>query len=364
MPTSILSQPTSLKPLRLIPKALKPQGMASYFVNVQYVIAPRARGALEEQLAQEGVQIYQTELDYALLPPTSSIRNPKAGKQQSAENKIEWQNFLALMGLFQGFGPIFREKIYNHSNWMGLLGSSWASVAFWRPYIELLSLNNLFAPSKSATGSYVLYHNHLPHNSGFASSHDYFGNPDNFRFPLPRIPKILQKQDEQNGNQDLATLFLANYQSLYLVADWLETLKTQGLYDNTLIYLVSDHGSTAFDPSFAVQGREGQRSKGNWHSLYMRKDFAARGSLRTDNNFRTVADIPSEFLPQFGVLKNPHNEKPLQPVRSEPIPLYVVEGIQRGEQLVGKDYQYYIRSQYYLHNRDIFTDQNWKIGQP
>ena len=343
----------------MIPNALQGQGFGSYFVNVKYQIAPRARGTMQNRMKALKIHDIETPLDYSLLPSSAEVRSQASGK-------LKWQNFLAMLGVFQAFGPIFHQKIYDDGRWLGALGSSslWAAIAFWEPYIQLLELKTLFEPSEQNQGTYALIHNHLPHNTGFADAHSYYASANNFRFALPPIPKILQEQDEQNGNQNLATFFLANYQTLYLIIEWLEQLKEQGLYDNTLIYLVSDHGSGYFNPAFAVQGRgPNVPIKANWHSLYMRKDIDSRASFQISDEFRTNADIPAEFLPQFGITHNPYSGKRLQPVESSsPLPLYNIDsGIQRAETLMGNDYEYHIRNRYWLKNAQIFDDKNWEF---
>ena len=341
----------------MIPNALP--DFASYFVNVKYQIAPRARGAMDSRMRALAIHDIETPLDYSLLPASAKVR-------RQAEGKLKWHNFLAMLGVFQAFGPIFRQKIYDNGRWLGALdapGSSslWAAIAFWEPYIQLLELKTLFQPSETPNGTYALIHNHLPHNTGFADAHSYYANPDNFRFALPPIPQIIQEQDEQNGNQNLATFFLGNYQTLYL--EWLEQLKAQGLYDNTLIYLVSDHGSAYFNPAFAVQGRGPNAPlKANWHALYMRKDLNSRAPFQISGEFRTTADLPAELLPQFGITHNPYSGKRLEPVQNFPLPLYAINsGIQRAEILMGNDYEYHIASRYHLNNPDIFNDENWEF---
>ena len=343
-----------LEALTMIPKALsqKSQGrkLNSYFVNVKYLIMPRARGALQERFASLKIQELETSLDYSLLPNPKQVRSNAGGK-------LKWQNFLAMLGVFQVFGPIFREKIYDDGRWLNTLGSTdlWASIAFWEPYIQLLGLLQWFESDNSLDGAYVLIHNHLPHNTTFHDSYSYFANQKNFAFPLSKIPNALQQEDTKNGNKRLATLFLANYQTLYLIAQWLETLKQQRLYDNTIIYLVSDHGER-------IQQRSAKMPyQSAWHSLYMHKGLNARGQLKISNEFRTVADIPAEFLPEFGVSHNPYSGRKLEPVRSEPIPLYdIVSNLARNEQKAGNDRKYFINGLYYLHNRNIFDNANWQ----
>ena len=186
MPTSILLQPTSLKPFTLIPKALKPQGwlriLSMYNMLLRRVHAAHSKNSLLGKVCKSTKQnwIMRCCLQQARF---ATQENSKAQKQ----NRMA--QLSCTYGPVSGLWPDFPQKNLQSRQ---LDGPAGLFVGFRRvlaTYIELLSLNNLFAPSKSAAGSYVLYHNHLPHNSGFASSHDYFGNPDNFRFSLQESPK-------------------------------------------------------------------------------------------------------------------------------------------------------------------------------
>jgi len=103
-----------------------------------------------------------------------------------------------------------------------------------------------------------------------------------------------------------------NMAALLMVGDWLEKLKAEGVYDNTRIILVSDHGF------WLRQIPEGGLPDGEdvmgYNPLLLVKDFDAQGPVRTDTVFMTNADVPTLALEQ--VVKDPVNPFTGNPVNS------------------------------------------------
>ncbi|MCR4822654.1 MAG: hypothetical protein K5873_07265, partial [Treponema sp.] len=103
-----------------------------------------------------------------------------------------------------------------------------------------------------------------------------------------------------------------NMSSFHRVSEWLEEMQKEGVYDNTRIILVSDHGRSdteediESDPELDAQiSGEKYRGRGHFHPLLMVKDFNERGPLKTDMTFMTNGDVPSIVL--NGLVKNPVN---------------------------------------------------------
>ncbi|GHV79749.1 membrane protein [Spirochaetia bacterium] len=90
---------------------------------------------------------------------------------------------------------------------------------------------------------------------------------------------------------------------------WLDTLKAAGVYDNTRIIIVSDHGAGI--PRGAVPNAETllaiptgeQRTQ--YQPLLLVKDFDAHGEIKTDMTFMTNADVP--VLATNGIVDHPVN---------------------------------------------------------
>ena len=101
-----------------------------------------------------------------------------------------------------------------------------------------------------------------------------------------------------------------NTLALMALGKWFESLKENGVYDNTRIIIVSDHGigsmwgQTFSYPEFDVDTIQGF-SKDYLHSLLLYKDFGDSGSLKTDSRFMTTADVP--ILAIEGIVENPVN---------------------------------------------------------
>ena len=178
-----------------------------------------------------------------------------------------------------------------------------------------------------------------------------------------------------NGNNEL---YLSNqYQtSTYectvaafkAIGDYMDFLKEAGVYDNTRIIIVSDHGTWLhlFDDLIF------EDVNAEWYNcLFMVKDFNSSG-FKTDNTFMTVADVPSVALE--GIVNNPIN-----PYTGNPIDaamkdgnLYVSYSDAPDEKLWNPDLNqgntfYYDKDCIWFSviNGNIFDEKNWiKVDKP
>ena len=88
---------------------------------------------------------------------------------------------------------------------------------------------------------------------------------------------------------------------------WMDYLRENGVYDNTRIIIVSDHGYSLgyFDMELRRKEPEEWTDAMIYNPLLMVKDFGESGAIRTDNTFMTNADTP--FLAFDGIVKEPRN---------------------------------------------------------
>ena len=109
------------------------------------------------------------------------------------------------------------------------------------------------------------------------------------------------------------------YQSsnaVYLkLGEFLDVLKENGVYDNTRIIIVSDHGSSTDagitgDVPFLKLRREA------YNPLLLVKDFNSHGPLKTDMSFMTNADVP--VLAAKNIISNPVNPFTKNPLTMDP----------------------------------------------
>ena len=83
---------------------------------------------------------------------------------------------------------------------------------------------------------------------------------------------------------------------------WFDYMKEQGVWDNTRIIIVSDHGRVTrqidelvFEDGFDILG---------YYSLFMVKDFNSTG-FETNDDFMTIADVPTYAMK--GLIDDPVN---------------------------------------------------------
>ena len=86
------------------------------------------------------------------------------------------------------------------------------------------------------------------------------------------------------------------------IGKWLDYLKECGVYDNTRIIIVSDHGRTLgqFDDLLVSEELDVQ----GYHPILLVKDFNA-GEFAVSDTFMTNADVP--MLALEGLVENPVN---------------------------------------------------------
>jgi hypothetical protein len=104
-----------------------------------------------------------------------------------------------------------------------------------------------------------------------------------------------------------------NAASYTLLARTFRYLKENGVWDNTRVIIVSDHGDFGIvHPEFSTFQ--------NFHTLQYNpillvKDFNAEGKLKTNNDFMTNADVPALAL--AGIVDNPVNPFTGNPVAAD-----------------------------------------------
>ena len=90
-----------------------------------------------------------------------------------------------------------------------------------------------------------------------------------------------------------------------LLGRWLDFLRENGVYDNTRIILVADHGRDLRLLGMQPFGISQWKDIMMYNPLLMVKDFGETGPIKTDNTFMTNADTP--LLAFKGLVENPVN---------------------------------------------------------
>lgn len=161
--------------------------------------------------------------------------------------------------------------------------------------------------------------------------------------------------------------YYTNTVSLLALADWFNYLKENGVYDNTRIIIVSDHGMRYGEK--AAEGYDdsslNHNNKDDYHALLLVKDFGARGEIKTDMTFMTNADVPTLALE--GIVENPINPFTGNPVNSEAKAdgVYITTDDIFMPHHGKSDYIFTVKDELWYHVKDnIFVDSNWTQEVP
>ncbi len=187
---------------------------------------------------------------------------------------------------------------------------------FWASYTELKNLPGITEIREQEKGTLLLMDNELPHQHRILQAPDYdlsehadnssYNASHKDRLSAGPFPLTLENE-RQESHYDI------NMLTIMLVADWMNTLKEMGVYDNTRIILVADHGYALYQIREGLL--EGTEDIMRYNPLLMFKDFDAQGEVKTDPAFMTNADTP--VLAMKDLIENPVNPFTGNPVSSE-----------------------------------------------
>ncbi|MBP3721046.1 MAG: YidC/Oxa1 family membrane protein insertase [Clostridia bacterium] len=175
----------------------------------------------------------------------------------------------------------------------------------------------------------------------------------------------------QGGRLELKTLEqMEHYQSdtaaLIQLGKWFDHLRENGVWENTRVIVVSDHGWELGLNHVLTGAAEGENALAPYdgvmayNALMMIKDFGDGEAFRTDPSFMTIADTPSEAM--RGLIENPVNPFTGNPIsesaKSDP-EQYVMLTDWRIAENHGTQYSDPIRLT--LKNGYLFDESNWVL---
>ncbi len=241
--------------------------------------------------------------------------------------------------LFRVSLPALRYVIYYNGGWWrdGRSNSFDRSLAV---FPNLYYLSDLCAVDDGAD-SLSIFMNESTHEYGAFST----------AFMPSRDPIRYGEADEKRfGSQGAAGYAYAYLASLRAIGTWLEELKELGVYDNTKIIIVADHGGRFPNDKFEVESLE------RYNPLLLVKERRASGPLKISDDFMTIADVPSLLVSDLGGAANPYTGHPISsdPKRG-PLRVYEAPGSQNRHGPVG----FTLRASRTLRGGDIYRADAW-----
>lgn len=208
----------------------------------------------------------------------SRRRGISAAEEGSAKNRL-----LAMVAAFQSAPYMLKAAIYDSGSWLifrrsyqfrKMAGNAAKTYA----YLDLLPE---MSSAASPASTFKLIHTQFTHEPfGVTRAGTIIDN----EFPDPVTRSFVDGASAYYSAKKMVDFLLA----------WTAWMKSEGVYDNTMIVMVSDHGNNAMDSGLKLPpGLDNlltrwEVSKSN--ALLLVKRFAATGPLRIDNRFLSNAD--------------------------------------------------------------------------
>lgn len=202
-----------------------------------------------------------------------------------------------MYSIFRVAPTIFKGMIYNEGNYLTTERYNYISNELMGSYPVMYFMPKLtdFVADKD---TFTFIDNILPHSESFLEypSYTFTG-----RF-VPGDTGITDTYTNMSYHLNMA--------SLLLIGEFIKYLKSNDVYDNTRIIIVSDHGSLLFNNP--KKDKNFNDNIAPFNPILFVKDFNAEGKYKTDNTFMTNADVPLIALKDIvNRPKNPFTHKNL-----------------------------------------------------
>ncbi|MBQ7915446.1 MAG: sulfatase-like hydrolase/transferase, partial [Firmicutes bacterium] len=218
-------------------------------------------------------------------------------------------------------GTVGSEETVETTNQMihSMTSASGISSLFQDGYNAMESLVDVTRISSSDTNTFLYFTNEVTHNPAMLQLPNYepAENVDNSAYPELLGDRMSADGQVLMVNSESALVhYQTNMAALLQLGEWFDYLREQGVYDNTRIIVVSDHGQFGGrcreELILKVNGEDSSVA-GNF-PLLMVKDFGATG-FHVSTEFMTNADVPT--LATDEIIENPVNPYTGKPINSD-----------------------------------------------
>ena len=215
-------------------------------------------------------------------------------------------------------GPvILHNVIYNEGNYLSVtaLQSASCSDEFLSSYAVLQLLPELTQITDDDINTVFFIDNETPHYRNILQTPEYEPTVKVTSDPFADMDRFtLDGETLQNmDNERSMACYHVNMASFLKLGQWFEYLKKAGVYDNSRIIIVSDHGYNLanFESMLVSEDNDAE-----WlNALLMVKDFGETGPLRTRYDFMTTGDVP--VITMDGLIDDPVNPFTGNPITSD-----------------------------------------------
>ena len=263
------------------------------------------------------LSIYDGDKNVSAYNLKGTLTDPEMKKQLTVNNR---RNFFCF-SVMKSAPLLLQRALYDGGGYNSgsgeVVGYGWQDVknlyqatgisaAFMNSYETLKSLSSLTRVTNNGQNQFLMMTNDTTHDAMLLQEgEDYTPAQvvDNRDYEAQHADRFFLDGKQLKFKTEAA---MANYQAnvaaLLRLGEWFDTLRAQGVYDNTRIILVSDHGFNykQRDDMLLSDGLD----IAGFYPILMVKDFGST-EFRTDERFMTNADVPALALD--GLIENPVN---------------------------------------------------------
>lgn len=216
--------------------------------------------------------------------------------KSDSERKVNQGHLFAMLTIFQGAPYFLKPVIYNDGGW--LIFSRVALFWYVRSHVfseySFLDLLPEISNGRSQQNTFKYFHScftHIPYGIGEDGNLVDF----NSQYPDQVHKSFIFGESAYYSAKKFIALMVA-------YTDW---LKANGLYDNTTIIMVSDHGNDYSENNpLAPEGIEAVLPRDTFNrlnSLFMVKPAGASGAVRVNDTFASNGDIHAALQKALGL---------------------------------------------------------------
>ncbi len=219
----------------------------------------------------------------------------------TSEKKADKEKNLFLYVWYELLPRISGELLYNDGRVISAEENSNYYLAYKDSMEELKRLPDFFRAEEEGNCFFML-HNLLPHSPASLLRDDYVTLVDEAKSQYDSKGITIDGVTMKLDSEEQVRHFQVNVASFIWLGKWFDWLKENGLYDNTRIILVADHGWCLgqYDDMLLDDGTDREE----FNPLLMVKDFGAHGFSLSDE-FMTNADTLK--LSYEGLIEDPLN---------------------------------------------------------
>ena len=286
-------------------------------------------------------------------------------------------------GLFKIAPAVLQPTLYDHGNYnaqwegstlfpqarSGMSVSSGYRETFMEAYAFLDHLPEITDVSGSDKGTFFMMSNDTTHEAMLLQEPEYEPalEVDNSEFDRKHPVRT-----DDDGNEMLmpdamtAVHYQSNMAAMLELAKWMDYLRKEGVYDNTRIIIVSDHGQDFFESKtndaykLYYENKDGKETFKDimaFDCVLLVKDFGAKG-FTTDDRMATNADVPA--LAAEGIVdrpKNPFTGNELTTYQQKPVDLNLLYSMKWD--ITSNNGSQYAEAEWFNVHDNIYDINNW-----